>query len=341
MTDYPTLTAQLQQEAELREDALPIRNAACRSRFWLHPQPRQRVCLFFHGFTAGSYQYWPMGEALFKSGYNVLAPRLPGHGRAGDWNSVNPSPLPISVDYYQSFAMEWLSLAQSLGQQVIVGGLSGGGTIATWLAYECPESIYRVLAFAPYLSSSSRLIDLFTNSSNSYFEWKLPQGSPPPVGYSGFNVPALRVFLHLGKELLVRARKTTPAPIFIVSSESDRAVNNTDHQTLWQSALEHQPLSWYHIFNRVLEVPHTMMTTGEGNQYQNLLITLTKAFIESNVTWAEIQQIGERLIRGQLFEQAVTELNLKSKVSGDMPAMMTMVDKRSLNSNSFTNRLKR
>lgn len=56
MTDYPTLTAQLQQEAELREDALPIRNAACRSRFWLHPQPRQRVCLLFHGFTAGSYQ---------------------------------------------------------------------------------------------------------------------------------------------------------------------------------------------------------------------------------------------------------------------------------------------
>jgi carboxylesterase len=57
---------------------------------------------------------------------------------------------------------------------------------------------------------------------------------------------------------------------------------------------------------------------------------MTKAYIESDLTWAEVEEIGYRMTRGKTFDMAVSELNLTAKVSRDMPAMMTMVDKRAI-----------
>jgi len=84
MFDYSTTIDAIAQQAKTREDALPLRNEKCRSKFFFQPNPAPKVCLFFHGFTAGPYQFEPLGEALFQAGYNVLVPLQPGHGIAGD-----------------------------------------------------------------------------------------------------------------------------------------------------------------------------------------------------------------------------------------------------------------
>jgi pimeloyl-ACP methyl ester carboxylesterase len=165
-----------------------------------------------------------------------------------------------------------------LGQQVVVGGLSGGSTLAAWLALECPEQIYCTLVFAPYLSNSNVIVDLFVRTLNIYFEWKTAPGKTH-FGYDGFVMPALRVFLDMGQDVLERAEKEIAAPMFIISSESDgngfadcpsvatrghRAVGREDHQALFEAALKHQPKSWYHCFERYLDIPHNMMTFAEG-----------------------------------------------------------------------------
>ncbi|OLP17099.1 alpha/beta hydrolase [Leptolyngbya sp. 'hensonii'] len=329
MSDYTTIVKTLMQQTCDREDGLPLRNESCRSRFFLKSAPTQRVCLFFHGFTAAPYQFVPMGETFFKAGYNVLVPLMPGHGQGGDWNAKNPAPLPVQKKIYQDFVLHWLDIARTLGQDVIVGGLSAGGTLAAWLALERPQQIYRAILFAPYLSSSSRVVDMFTRALDTYFEW---QGLPETgiLGYSGFALPALRVFLDLGQIILQRAQQYPAPPLFTISSESDIAVDNYDHRTLAETVRQRQPQSWYHLFSRVLDIPHTMMTVADGNKYQNLLITMTKAFVESNLTWAEVEEIGYRMAMGKTFPAVVAELNLTQKVSRDMPAMMTMVDKRSI-----------
>jgi len=72
------------------------------------------------------------------------------------------------------------------------------------------------------------------------------------------------------------------------------------------------------------------MTEAEGNHWHNLLIVMTKAFVESNLTWSEVEEIAIRMTDGRTFNSVVAELNLQSKVSPDMPAMMTMVDKRAI-----------
>jgi carboxylesterase len=218
-----------------------------------------------------------------------------------------------------------------LGETVIVGGLSGGGTLAAWLALERPQAINRTILFAAYLSSSSRVLDLFVKKIDTYFEWAVNNNNPSKgSGYNGFPVSALRVFLHLGQDILKRSEKQPAAPLFIVASDSDIATGSFDHKTLFENALSRQPITWYNTFSRELAVPHTMMTVQEGNRWASLLPVMTKAFVESNLTWAEVQEIGYRMTQGKTFPSVVAELGLVAKASPDMPAMMTMVDKRAI-----------
>ena len=231
--NYDTVATTITRDVRIREDALPLFDQSCHSRFFLHPHVTPKVCLFFHGFTAGPYQFVPLGELLFKSGYNVLIPLMPGHGQAGDWSKDNPPPLPTNPKDYLKYALQWIKISRMLGSKVIVGGLSGGGTIAGWLALEQAHNVDRALLFAPYLSSSSRVIDLFVKAFDSYFEWtKLSAPS-----YRGFPLAALRAILTIGQYNLARARQEPIAPMFIISSESDKAVHNGDHHRLFETAV--------------------------------------------------------------------------------------------------------
>ena len=157
--------------AKTTEDQLPVRNEDCRSRFWFQEGPTEYVYLFFHGFTAAPYQSEVMGPELAKAGYTVLSPLMPGHGMAGEWSLETWPPLPQDPEVYQSFALQWLEEAKKLGKKVIVGGLSGGGTLSAWLALNRSQDIYRVLLYAAYLSSSNRVIDLFIKKSKGGFSW--------------------------------------------------------------------------------------------------------------------------------------------------------------------------
>lgn len=336
MASYTERVAAIAQTTTATENKLPLLNEDCRSRFLLHPEARDRVCLFLHGFTAGPYQFIPMAQVFFKAGYNVLIPRLPGHGQAGTWGKGSPPPLPTDAAVYLEFALHWFEQARQLGRELIVGGLSGGGTLAAWLGLEKTAAIYRTLLFAPYLSSRNRLVDLIVKNSGSYYAWDSAsptspnQPKPAKGGYHGFALPALRVFLNLGSEILQRVKSDPIAPLFILSTKNDVAVSIDDHRVLVEAALAHQPIAWHHCFDQSLGIPHTMLTTAEGNHWQNLLIVMTKAFVESNLTWSEVEEIAIRMTDGRTFNSVVAELNLQSKVSPDMPAMMTMVDKRSI-----------
>jgi esterase/lipase len=331
MTTYSDLIRAISDTTRATEAALPVRNPQCASQFFWQPRRPRRVCLLFHGFTAGTYQFAPMGRAFHQAGYNVIIPRLPGHGQAGTWDRQNPPPLPQDPQAYQQFALDWLAKAQQVADEVIVGGLSAGGTTAAWLALERPQDIHRCLLFATYLSSSSKVLDFVVKRLNTYFEWiPIGQSQTTVYGYRGFLVPAMRVFLTLGDEILRRASTAASPPMFIVSSESDIAVGNFDHRDLFEKLLPRQPITWYNILPKALEIPHTMTTQLEGNRWESVLNTMAKAFVESDLSWAEVEEIGYRMAQGQTFPQVVNTLGLAAKASPDMPAMMTMVDKREI-----------
>nr|WP_235526390.1 alpha/beta fold hydrolase [Nostoc piscinale] len=299
-----------------------LKNEACRSRFLVHPHSTSKVCLFLHGFTAAPYQFEPLGKALFQRGYNVLIPRQPGHGLAGEWNSQTPPPLPTDIQTYQKFVLEWLTIAQTLGEKVVVGGLSTGGTLAAWLALEHPQEIERALLFTPFLGSSNSLFDQLIKILPIYFEW-FNKDAPGNFGYKGFRIPALKIFLELGEKILKQAQTKVAAPVLMVCSEGDRAVNRTQQRELFKMIIKRQPKSWYYCFDDSLHIEHRMMTKLEDNDYEELVITLARAFVNSDLTWVEFQQIANRIAQGETYEQIQRELHLDSQASLQFSAMMT------------------
>ena len=325
MSDYSSITAAIIQQAKKLEKTLPIKNEACRPKFFFHPEPTAKVCLFFHGFTAGPYQFEPLGKALFEAGYNVLVPLLPGHGVVGKWDKDNPPPLPSEIEIYQQFAFSWLEVAQKLGNQVIVGGLSTGGNLAAWLALERPQQIERSLLFAPSLGSNNAVVDFLVEVLPIYYEW-LNKDNSGNFGYDGFLIPTFRIFLDMGKEILSRVEKEPTVPMFVIYSESDRAINHHEIEILFEVLLKQQPKSWYHRFDKSLEIPHTMMTKEEGNKYQDLLITLVKAYVESDLTWDEVIKVGYQILQGKTFEAAVSELDLVERVTPDLSVLLALMD---------------
>ncbi|MDF5717137.1 MAG: alpha/beta fold hydrolase [Rhizonema sp. NSF051] len=328
MSDYFSLKSAIFEEAKNLETALPIRNEACRPKFFLHSHPTSKVCLFFHGFTAGPYQFEPIGKILFEAGYNVLIPLQPGHGIAGDWNRDNPPPLPTEAEVYQQFALSWLKVALRLGEQVVIGGLSSGGTLAAWLGLERPQQIEKAILFAPYLSQSS-IVDLLVEILSIYYEWP-NKDNPGNFGYSGFRMPALRLFLNMGKELLEKVENHPAVPMFVISSDSDRTIDKKELQALFASLLKQQSKSWYHRFEQIFEIPHTMMTKAEGNQYTDLLISVAKSYLESDITWDELLEIGHQILNGKNFATVIQELNLTSRVAPDISILLTVMDKKTI-----------
>jgi pimeloyl-ACP methyl ester carboxylesterase len=326
MTDYLRLKSTIERDIQAQETSESLINDVFRTKLLLHDQPTEQVCIFFHGFTAGPYQFLPMAEMFYNRGYNVLVPRLPNHGLAGDWSQTNPPPLTDDPNVYLKFALQWLNLAQTLGHQINVSGLSGGATLAAWLALEKADMVHRAILFAPYFSASNKVIDLFVKHIDTYVQWEKLSGP----AYPGFEIAALRAVLRIANYNMKRVQQGPAAPMFMISSESDRAVDNRDHQRFFEYGLKLQPKCWYHRFDRVLDIPHTMMTVEEGNQYTNLLNVMTKAFIESDLTWAEVEEIAYRMTQGRTFNTVIEELGWADKVSPDMPAMITMVDKWSI-----------
>lgn len=322
MTAYSDAIETLIRKTRAREDALGLRDDTCRSRFLLQPDPAAKVIVFFHGFTAVPEQFVPIGEAFFQAGFNVLIPLMPGHGQAGDWNDDYPPPLPENPLIYQEFGCNWLENAQALGDRVMVGGLSGGSTLSAWLALEYAQQIDRSLLFAPYLSGTNALVDWVVERLNVYFEWKTQPGSIS-FGYGGFHMPALRVFLDMGQQILDRARTQPAAPMLIVSSADDRAVDQEEHQQLFQSALQFQPRCWYHCFDQRLNMPHNMMTRAEGSPHPDLPIALGKTYAESDLTWDEITALSKRLKAGEALDAIVAQGDLQQRLSPDRTAVQT------------------
>lgn len=318
------------------ESALPLKNAACRSQFWVHAHPTPKVFLFLHGFTAAPYQFEPIGKAFFNAGYNVLVPLQPGHGRAGDWNRQNPPPLPTDIATYQAFVLEWLQVARNLGQQVIVGGLSTGGTLAAWVALNHPQQIDRALLFTPFLGSKYRLFDWLIYWLPIYFEW-FNKDASGNFGYKGFQIPALRIWLKLAQEVTQQAQADASVPLLMVCSEGDRAVNRDRQRALFEAVLSHQPKSWYYCFDDSLHIEHRMMTKLEDNDYEDLVITLARAYVESDLTWAQFQQLFHQNLVHQNTRQESSQamgttspagaiahtLKLDSQLAATLTAMMS------------------
>lgn len=124
------------------------------------------TAVFFHGFTACPQQYYEMSRLLAKKGFASFVPLLPGQGRGpvptvGEPKKVGGRSyseyygeyLPAGKagrEIYADFVAQVNDFMRSLPGEKAVGGLSVGGSLATYAYVESPGTYQRALIMSPF-----------------------------------------------------------------------------------------------------------------------------------------------------------------------------------------------
>ncbi|QYJ04669.1 alpha/beta fold hydrolase [Nocardioides panacisoli] len=108
--------------------------------------------LLSHGFTGSPASMRPWGEHLGALGYGVEVPRLPGHGTT--WRDLNEHRF---GDWYAEVAATFDRMRAD-HDQVVLGGLSMGGTLVLRLAADHPGDVAGVMLVNP--AAASKRLDL-------------------------------------------------------------------------------------------------------------------------------------------------------------------------------------
>ena len=263
------------REMQAKEAELPDLSPECGSILMTHEGDVENAIVFLHGFTSCPDQFAALGEEYFKQGYNVFIPRQPRHGL----QDFDGSPLKgLTAEELASFGTHVADIAQGLGERVVIVGLSGGGSVATWLAQERAD-VDLAVPIAPFLGIGFIPRPLTRSLTNlillipDFHQWWDPvhQLSNPlsaPYSYRGYQMHALFENLRLGFTAEEDSKKVKPAvgSILVITNANDESVNNevvAEFEQLW---LEHgeQFLQTYQ-FEKELEIPHDMITESRPN----------------------------------------------------------------------------
>jgi carboxylesterase len=125
--------------------------------------------LLSHGLTSSPQSLRPWAEHLAAEGHTVRLPRLPGHGTS--WQELNRTRF---EDWYAAIEAAFTELRERCSQ-VVVGGLSMGGTLVTKLAEERGSEVSGVIVVNPAFR-----IEDWRLAALPALKWVLP--SIPAIG---------------------------------------------------------------------------------------------------------------------------------------------------------------
>jgi hypothetical protein len=158
---------------------------------------------------------------------------------------------------------------------VIVAGLSGGGSMATWL-FQFRADLNLAVAISPFLgvgflpSSLNRPLANLVLRIPDFFMWwdpinKVNNPHSAPYSYTRFPIHALFENLRLGYLARDTAKNKRPAAkkILFITNANDNAVNNrviSEYEHLWKQ-IDRQLVASFQ-FPKELGLPHDLITVG-------------------------------------------------------------------------------
>ncbi len=252
------------------EEASGEINPVCLSNALTHGEKTEKVVVFYHGFTSCPEQFRELGEQFFEQGYNVYIPRMPHHGHA---DQLSEALLKTSAEELAAFATESIDIARGLGDELTVGGLSGGGTITAWVAQE-HEDVEHAVMVAPFLGIgfiptilNRPLARIADDIPNIWMWWdprtKADDPYTAPYSYPRYPIHALAEYLRLGFAAQQDARSNKPGvnSIVVITNANDSSVNNgitAQFVDSWQ-AHDEDYLSTYQ-FEKQFGLPHDLIS---------------------------------------------------------------------------------
>lgn len=255
---------------QAEEEDLAELNPVCATILLTHGEKVDNMILFLHGFTSCPAQFAQLGGEYFEKGYNVFIPRLPRHGTKDQrGNSLKG----LTAEELAEFATQSVDISQGLGRRVIVAGLSGGGSMATWLS-QVRSDVDLAVSIAPALGIgfiprilNRPLTNLILLAPNVFLWWDLikKENNPRSTPYSLRRYPTHSLFenLRLGYVTEEQAKSKPPAAklILMITNANDDSVNNeiiAEFEEMWSSYGDHI----LHTYQFPLEfgLPHDLIS---------------------------------------------------------------------------------
>ena len=188
ITLSPDLDHYLQQSEARFRDITPGTEKTIR---WAYPDKRKTpiALVYLHGYSATRQETAPLADDLAtKLGANLFYTRLNGHGRPGQ------AMAEARAEDWLYDAAEALAIGKQLGQQVVIIGMSTGGTLAVWLASEVQDP--QVLAYvliSPNFSPKDPAAQILNWPWASYF---VPALLGPNHEWTPRNAEQARYWTH-------------------------------------------------------------------------------------------------------------------------------------------------
>jgi esterase/lipase len=237
----------MQRINSIRSAEPPDLNPVGRSQFLTHGQRTNRAVVLFHGYTNCPQQFKRLGDQLHARGDNVWIPRAVGHGLADRLTAAHAA---IKAEGLIVAASAAIDLAQGLGTEVRVLGLSMGGLMTTWVAHNRSD-VARAVSIAQASGFKAlpkkwtplirRAILILPNQMQWWDATVQDKGDGPAHAYPRYGTHGLAQLLRLGAALRSQAARSIPAvrSVVIVKNDNDESIDNTtldDQVQLWRSS---------------------------------------------------------------------------------------------------------
>jgi pimeloyl-ACP methyl ester carboxylesterase len=220
---------------ELQSADGPEVNEVCRSRVYDQGERADVAVVLLHGYTNCPQQWDDVAAAYVDAGYNVVVPRLPGHGEADRLTSALSDITPRALVETTDLAID---IGAGMGDEVWVAGLSGGGTLAGWAAAERDE-VTRAVLLAPLVVPKvvpevlvGPLSRAFRFGPDVALWWdgeKRESLASPPYAYPRYTLRSLGAFLAVGRSVQGEddSRTQPLQTLTLVTNENDNAISNS------------------------------------------------------------------------------------------------------------------
>ena len=259
--------AQAVQRIEaLRAQEPPEMNPDCRLQFLTHDRQVERASVLVHGYTTCPQQYHALGLRFFDLGYNVLFAPLPHHGLS---DRLTDEHARLKAEELTRYADEMVDIANGLGEQIVMLGISGGGVVTAWAA-QFRSDVDLAVVISPGFGFQQiptpltlPAANLFLTLPNSFNWWdnSLQANIGPEYEYPRYSTRALAEILRLGFAVQVAARRESPAAqsILVVTNANDTSVNNSLTAQVIEQWRGHDASPAIYEFGAELQLGHDLI----------------------------------------------------------------------------------
>jgi esterase/lipase len=198
-----------------------------------HGKKTSAAIVLFHGLSDSPYFLKDIGFSLFKSGMNVMIPRLTGHGTCAEHLNNKYVTLQDWIGGGKSRGdLPWaFEKVKTLGDVIYVGGFSLGGALATYSVLNKTENFAGLFLFSPALWLHKSILNKtrFGNfiSNGAYHLYGGAKNYGIGVRYQKISAEGTYEVWQLSKKLQeLRKNKVPPElPIFVAITEYDNAID--------------------------------------------------------------------------------------------------------------------